>query len=454
MTTPATIVDLNLPTAVLIGRVNVGKSTLFNKLIEKNKALVSDIPGTTRTKNIGIVNWRGKNIRLIDTGGLNMSEEEDFDKDILKQTEDALKEADVIIFTVDIREGVLPQEKEIAKKIIRQKDKVIFVANKADSPKWETAAEETEWLKLGLGKPMGVSADSGLNLGDLLDEIFKRCQKLSVRPKKAKEIKPIRVSLIGRPNVGKSTLFNAIIGREEVIASDIAHTTRESYDLLTEYEKQPILFVDTAGIRRKAKVIGDLEEGGVKKSIQTVKNSDIILLILDAGEPISQQDKQLGGLLKENTKSVIIIVNKWDKAEGNEESFQKEVKERIYDSFPHLKFAPIVLLSAKTKHNVNKVFPQIMKAWQGRNTLVENDELENFLKEITRKHRPARGKFSAFPKIIGFKQVHAAPPIFEMTVKMKTSIHSSYLNYIKNKLREKYDFYATPIVIRIHKRKK
>lgn len=454
MATPAKIIDNELPVVALVGRVNVGKSTLFNKILEENKAIVSDTPGTTRTRNIGIANWRGKNFTLVDTGGLTFADNIELEDEIIKQTEIAIAEADLIVFVTDVQSGILPQERELSRRLISQKNKIIFVANKADSEYMRADVHNAEWLKLGFGQPFAVSAANGSNIGNLLDEIFKRLGKASKRPKKLKKMTPIKVALIGKPNVGKSSLFNDLIGKEEVIVSSIAHTTREPHDTLVEVDGKPINFVDTAGIRRKARVSGELEQAGIGKSLGMIKKADIVLLVLDASEPITSQDQQLAGLLRENTRSTIIVINKWDLAEENTDEFRNTIKERIYADFPHLDFAPIVFTSAKTKYKVHQIFPLIFRAWEERHTIVPEDELQDFIKNTTKEHRPSRGKGTRHPQIMGFRQLHNNPPLFEMLIKFKTSVHFSYVRYIENRLRERFGFFASPIVIKLTKLKR
>ena len=454
MPTPAKIIDQNLPTVALVGRVNVGKSTLFNRLTEKQTALVSDIPGTTRTRNIGLVKWRGKNFRLVDTGGLTFDTNVPLEKEIIVQTKIGIAEADLILFITDIQAGILPQEKELIKMLNNHRQQLIFVANKADSRQWYNSVHEHEFLKLGLGEPLAVSAANGANLGELLEMITKQLNKLPKRPKQIKELKPIKVALIGKPNVGKSTLFNSLIGKQEVVVSDRPHTTREPFDTLVKYEKQPILFVDTAAIRRKTKVSGKLEVQGISKSIQMITKADVVLLVVDTTEPISSQDQQLGGLLKEHSRSVIIIINKWDMAEANDDHFRNQVKELVYNFFPHLKFAPLLFISAKSQYRVQQIFPEIIKAYQARFTEITNNALDRFLQQLIKKHLPSRGKGVNFPEILSLKQLATDPPIFQITVKAKTSLNSSYVQFIKNELRIKFNFYATPIVVKIKKHKK
>jgi len=450
MATLAKITDLKIPTIALVGRVNAGKSTLFNKITETNDALVSEIPGTTRTRNINIATWRGKNFRIIDTGGLTFTEDIPLEDDIIKQTEIAIKEADLIIFVTDIQEGLLPQEKEIVK-LIAGKKPILFVANKADTNSWRTNVHEKEWLRLGLGEPIPVSAINGSGLGDLLDKIFTELNKLKIRPKKMKEVTPIRVAIIGKPNVGKSSLFNKLIGEESVIVNDMPHTTREPHDTLVEVDGKHLLFVDTAGIRRKTKVSGQLEREGIAKSIQAVYKADIILFVITASEPITDQDMQLGGLLREHAKSVIIVVNKWDLSADNSDAFRNDVKKTIYNHFPHLSYAPIVFVSAETQYRVHQIFPLIEQAWKERHIEIPEEELRQFMLRITKQHLPTRGIGVRHPKILALKQINITPPIFEIAVKAKTSVHISYAHYVENRLREQFGFFATPIVIKFKK---
>jgi len=456
MATPIKIIDTNLPTIALVGRVNVGKSTLFNKLIEKDHALVSNIAGTTRTRNTGVGVWRGKNFKVVDTGGLTFDENIPLEEEVIAQTKMGLKEADLILFIIDIQSGALPQEKELANFINKNfKNKpILFIGNKVDSTKWESNQYDPEITKLNMGDPILISAQNSRGVGDLLDIIYEKLKDVSKEPITLPDEKIVKISLIGKPNVGKSSLFNKLIGEDQVIVSDMPHTTREPFDTLVEYKEKPYVFVDTAGIRRKAKVSGELEKAGVSKSIKNVEKSDIILFVIDASEPISDQDKQLGGYLKEHSRSVIIVINKWDLVEDNSDNFRNEIKTKTYANFPHLSFAPIVFVSAKTGYRTHQIFPLVERAWNERNIIVPQDSLETFLDEISKKRLPSRGKGTRHPKLFRIKQINAGPPIFELSIKSRTSLHSSYLNYIKNCLRDQFSFYATPIVIKIDKVKK
>lgn len=450
-----------LPVIALVGRTNVGKSTLFNRLIEEDKAIVSDIPGTTRTNNVGIIRWRGKALKVIDTGGLTFESGVPLEADILKQSEKAMKLADIILFMVDGRAGLMPQERALAKRMRRIVVKpVVVVANKSDTERVERELMNGQFERLGLGEVFPIAAASGRRVGDLLDHVYEILQKSAKRPKKIteEETEPIRVSIIGKPNVGKSSLFNTLIGEEKVIVSPLPHTTREPHDTTvlfragkTTYE---IVFVDTAGIRRKAKVAGGLESVGIYKSLEAVNESDLVLLVLDRSEPISQQDRQLGGLLERHAKSVILLINKWDLSADNSESHRHEVEQMVRSYFPHLDFAPCLFVSGLTGYRVHQIFPLIIRAAHSRQTEIPARALEQFLKQTMRTHRPARGKGTRHPKILGLRQLATAPPVFEMWIKHNTSLHRSYVNFVERKLREQFDFFATPIVIKLTKLKR
>jgi GTPase len=466
MTKKSTQLKKSLPTVALVGRVNVGKSTLFNRLIESNKAIISNIPGTTRTNNEGLVIWRGEHIRLIDTGGLTFTDDVPFEEEILEQSLGAMKTADVILFVTDAQTGVLPQELELAKRLRKIKNKpVLLIANKCDSAKHERNLTDQEWFKLGLGDPFPLSATSGKNTGDLLDSI-RELTKEARKKAENEEYVPIHdsfaVSIIGKPNVGKSSLFNKIIGEEKVIVSDMAHTTREPHDTDIIYTQNAgeeshaynITFIDTAGIRRKSRVRGRLERESVFKSIDAVDNADIVLFVLDGTEPMSSQDMQLGGLLERHAKSVIILVNKWDLSDDNSDTKRQEVTKMIRSHFPHLDFAPIILVSGLTGYSVHKIFPELIHAWQARQVKIPVKALEHFLKSAMSVHAPSRGKGTRHPKLMGIRQIGDTPPVFEIFVKYRTSVHRSYLNYLENRLREQFDFYGVPIIIKLTKMKR
>ncbi len=456
MPVPVKQAALNLPTIALVGRVNVGKSTLFNRLIEENKAIVSDIPGTTRTSNEGDILWRGESIRIIDTGGLTFVEDVPFEQDIVTQTEKAFNAANLVILVTDARAGIQPQDRLLAKRLHQSRKPVLVVANKIDTTKLETSVSLDDWRALGFGDPFPISGASGRNLGDLLDRVWQELKTQKQHPKSKTEFdaEPMRVSIIGKPNVGKSSLFNKIIGEEKAIVSPIAHTTREPNDTLVIYEDQPIIFIDTAGIRRKAKVSGELETMGIGKSIETMRQSDIILLTIDGSESLSSQDMQLGGMIERHAKSVVILINKWDLADDNSDHKRHEVERMVYSYFPHLDFAPIIFVSGLTGYRTHQIFATLKHIWQARHLTIPDTALQHFLKIATYEHRPSRGKGTRHPELTAMRQIDTNPPVFELFVKYRTSIHSSYLHYLENKLREQFDFYGTPIILKLTKLKR
>ena len=382
---------------VIIGRANVGKSTLFNKLSEKRQAMVSDIPGTTRDLKYMKISWQGKEFELIDTGGFLAAQKkplkkltkkeqkkfkqqavDDIDRQVEQQARRALAQSNIVLFVVDAKEGLNPQDRQIANYLRKAKDKqVVLVINKCDNPK--IREQVAEFHKLGLGEPVLVSAANGSGTGDLLDLVT--CQMTKNKQFKTEKDEVIKVSILGKPNVGKSSLLNSLIGKDKVIVSDIPHTTREPNDTLISYQDNQILLVDTAGIRRKAKVARQsLEEAGVKMSIQSLKKSDLALLVLDLSQPISHQDLQLGKLIAESSVSVIMVANKYDLLKEKGENLVKEQTQAIYSNFPHLVWAPVVFTSAKTGWNVKKILKLILETKQQAELQLPQSALNRFLK--------------------------------------------------------------------------
>lgn len=457
MATPVEHPQQLLPTIAFVGRVNVGKSTLFNRFIEEHKAIVSDIPGTTRTRNFGVVLWRGEDIRLIDTGGLTFDDAVPLEEEIAQQTEIALQEANLIALVLDGKVGILPGDRTWAKRLRRAGKPVIVVVNKIDRAADATAAATARYESLGLGKPFFVSGRNGRNTGDVLDALFHQLTIQKMRPDTAPPeapSAPVRIALIGKPNVGKSSLFNKLIGEERVIVSPLPHTTREPHDMLVLYEQEPMLFVDTAGIRRKAAVSGELEKKGITKSIQAIADAQIVLLVIDGSVPIASQDLQLGGLIERKAKSVIILVNKWDLTDDVSDTKRHAVERMVLSHFPHLDFAPILFVSGKTGYRVHQIFPAITRAIAARRTEIPEETLRGFLKAATRAHRPSRGKGTRHPELTAMKQIDTNPPVFELFVKYRTSVHPSYIRYIERRLRDQFEFFATPIVIKLTKLKR
>lgn len=444
----------NLPQVAIVGRANVGKSTLFNRLIEKNKAIVSKIAGTTRDRNIDQVQWQGKEFILVDTGGLDIDKKQatEIETNIVKQAKLAIKQADLVLFLVDIKTGLLPTDKELAKDIIKSnwKTRTILVGNKADSPRLRQSYGEL--FKLGLGEPQMISANNGSGCGDLLDLIVDNLPKKKKVKTKVIDKPLIKATIVGRPNAGKSTLLNSILGEERVIVTDIAHTTREAHDVVFEYKDHDFILIDTAGLRKRGKVIpGSLEKKSVDKSLQAIKEADVVLFVTETQKNITSQDKKITQAILESSKSVIIIANKWDLIPDKDTNTINEYKRYYYNHFDYLWWAPIIFISAKEDQRTKKILDLVLEIKKARETKISSKQLEIFLKNKIKKHKPARGKGLKNPYIYKIEQTGINPPRFEIYVNDPAIIHFSYLRYLQNNLRNWFNIIGTPIQIETKK---
>lgn len=442
--------EKQLPTIAIVGRTNVGKSALFNRLTEKSKAMVSSIAGTTRTSNIATFLWRGITYRLIDTGGIDFDKKATYEKEIRVQIDKAIQEAQLVIFLVDLQSGIMPQEKLWAQELRKIKMPIIFVGNKADNPKIRLQVHEQEWRQLGLGEPLPISAVNGSGVGDLLDVVIDKLKPYIKPVKAAKQPakEATRVAIIGRPNVGKSSLFNALIGEERVIVSPVPFTTRESHDTLMLLDGEPFLFLDTAGLRRQSRIKpSGLEKMSARQTESGLRHTDLVLLVLDASEPFTGQDKHLSMLVKESQKGLIIIINKFDLFQDHGEEAEEKIRRDFAQTFPFLAYAPIVFVSAKTHWRVHKVFEMIRKVMVGRGQVIEESVLADLMKRLIHHRLPTKGKGVRHPRIYSLKQVDVSPPTFQVTIKQKTSLHESYLRFIENQLRMEFNLIGTPVVV-------
>ena len=436
-----------LPTAVLVGRANVGKSTLFNHLTETHKAMISKVAGTTRDRKEGAVAWRGRMFRLVDTGGLDFDRQQPFEEEIRRQTTIAMEMADVIVFVTDAKGGMLPQDLQIAKHLRRTKTPVLVVANKAEG-RHAIGVTDAAWFKTGLEAPRPVSAVRGNGLGDLLDELFTRFDLLGrSAPDRTEDAAVPRIAFIGEPNVGKSSIINAILGEERFITSPIAHTTREPNDTLVEANGHRYIIVDTAGIRRKSSVERGVERSGVLQTLNLLKHVDIAVLVLDAGKELDHQEKKLAGLIEEAGVGCVIVVNKWDVVKEKGVSTENERKAYVFGHLPFLTFAPLLTTSAKFGQRIPKLFPLFDKIMEERSREITENALDKFLRQMIMRHKPARGKGVAHPTIFRLKQTGTHPPAFELVIKGSRTdvLHPSYLRFMENRLREKFGFQGTPI---------
>ncbi|OIO16891.1 ribosome biogenesis GTPase Der [Candidatus Kuenenbacteria bacterium CG11_big_fil_rev_8_21_14_0_20_37_9] len=463
-------------TISIIGRANVGKSTLFNRLAGKKQAMISDIPGTTRDLKYTEIQWQGDQFELIDTGGFLAGQKplrdmtrrqekkfkgesvDDVDKQVEFQAKIALIKSKVVLFVVDAREGLNPQDRQIADYLRKTKNKkIILVVNKCDSPKIREMT--AEFYKLGLGNPLLVSAVNGSGTGDLLDEIIKKLDdsdlSSSVDPSR-----PINVIIIGKPNVGKSSLANSFAGEKKAIVSPVAQTTREPNDTLIEFEQKKIVITDTAGIRRKANVARQtLEELGVKMTISALKKSDIALLLLDISKNITKQDLILGRLLTKYSAGVIIVANKYDllKNQGEDnENLTKEYTQYIYRHFPHLSWSPIIFTSAKTGFNVQKILKLILVVEDRKQIKIPAGALNKFLKTIIQHQPPPKKQIGDSTRtklkrafITHLEQIDTRPPTFSCIIGSQEKLPEEYRKYIINNLRKKFGFHGVPIKLAV-----
>ena len=456
--------EKRMPTVVIFGRTNVGKSTLFNRLIEEKKAMVSDIPGTTRDSNARVMQWNGVAFELIDTGGImNPTVDVMFKKDKIKVAESVdeidskvqkqavvyLKAADLVLFVVDNQTGALPQDRKMITLLRKnlteeEKSKILLVANKADSLK--SMFDVNEFNRLGLGEPIAVSAVTGTGTGDLLDIVVKALKKRKVNKKADdKERETISVCFVGKPNVGKSSLLNSLLGYEKVIVSPIAHTTREPQNTEIIYNDKSITFVDTAGISRHGHR-GGLEKYGIDKSLEALWQADVALLVLDVSEELTHQDIKLTQEIIDRGKSMIIIANKWDLV-GERDT--KEYTQRIRSVLSFASWAPIQFISAKTGEKVKKIFDLVLEVNDIRHKEISDSQLSHFLSKIVKIHLPAKGKGINPPHIYEIKQISTNPPRFTVRIGPNDSLHFSYMRFIKNQLRERFGLDALPIKIKI-----
>ena len=425
------------PIVAIIGRQNVGKSTLLNRVAGQPVAIVEDFPGTTRDRVFADAVWNGVDFTLVDTGGLEPGDESAVNKEVRKQAEAAVSEADVIIFLTDAREGLMPGDQEIADMLRRSGKPVILAVNKIDNPKHQPAA--AEFYQVGLGDPLPVSAYHGRGVADMLDIVVEKLPPPEPEP----EVPAggIGVAIVGRPHVGKSLLLNRIIGQERSIVGETPGTTRDAIDYTLDFGGQNVILIDTAGIRRRGRVENGIEWYSVIRAMRAIDRADITLLVIDATEPITAQDTHIAGHVEKAGKGMILLVNKWDLVtEKNKTEYNQYIQSR-------LKFAPyvpILYISAKTGQGVNKIMPLVLQVSQERSMRIPNPEVNSLVKNAVASHNvPHSGK--KFLKVYSASQTATNPPTFTFLVNDAKLIHFSYKRFLENRLREIYSFKGTPI---------
>ncbi len=423
------------PVVALVGRPNVGKSTLFNRLIGSKVAIIEDIPGITRDRIYGTVNFNNYVFHLIDTGGIDLSKEK-FNDEIKVQAELAIDEADVIVFIVDGKEGLTSNDLEVKDMLIKSGKKVIVAINKIDS---KLAREHMyDFYELGFDSYINVSAEQNEGIYELLQMITDDFKEY-----KEEENNSIKFSIIGRPNVGKSSLVNAILNEDRVIVSPIAGTTRDAIDTPFVYNKENFIVIDTAGMRKKGKIYETVERYSLLRSMKAIDRSDVCVLVINAEEGIIEHDKHIAGYAIEAGKALVIVVNKWDTIEDKDKEMKK-FEQSIRNNFQFMPYVPIVYLSALTKKRIHTLMPQIIKVYNNGQKVIATNLLNNVIRDAYELNLPPSYKGKRL-KIYFCNQVSVAPPTFNIQVNNKGLVHFSYERYLENKIRESFDFEGTPI---------
>ncbi len=426
------------PIVAIVGRPNVGKSTLFNKLVGERRAIVDEAPGTTRDRIYGTVEWNGIPFTLVDTGGLEFEEIDEVGQGILSQAEEAIDRADVILFVVDAREGPSAVDYDVADLLRRTDKPVILVANKADNP--ERTFGAVEFYQLGMGEPITVSAIHGYGTGDLLDEVVRDFSKGA---EEVEEAADVRLAIVGRPNVGKSSLVNALAGETRVMVSQIPGTTRDAIDTLIRYKDKSILLVDTAGIRRRGRIERGIEKYSVLRAVSAVERSDVAALVIDAEEGVTAQDAHVASYVLDAAKGMMLVANKWDLVTKGPTT-TTEYTRRIRLAFRFMDYVPLLFTSALTKQRVTKILDMALTIAEERKKRIPTSTINSAMQEAFVHHPPpaARGKPL---KLLYVTQAGVEPPTFVFFVNDPKIVHFSYMRYLENEIRARFGFEGTPI---------
>lgn len=430
---------MSKPIVAIVGRPNVGKSTLFNRIAGERISIVEDTPGVTRDRIYAECEWLDKQFTLIDTGGLEPDSDDMMLKHMYSQAEIAIESADVILFVTDVRTGVTDTDMQVANILRKAQKPVVLAVNKVDDLA-KYSMDVYEFYSLGLGEPMGVSAGQMLGIGDLLDEVAKHFPDNEVEENSDDVIK---VAIIGKPNVGKSSLINRILGEERVIVSDVAGTTRDAIDSPYEYNGQKYVFIDTAGMRKKAKIKESIERFSIIRAVAAVERADVCILMINATEGISDQDTKIAGIAHEAGKAVIIVVNKWDLIEKDNHTMNNFIKD-IDKELKYMPYAPKIFISALTGQRVSKLFDMIKVVNENNSLRVSTGVLNDVLIEAMAMNQPPAEKGRPL-RIYYMTQVSVKPPTFVLFVNDTELLHFSYKRYIENQLREAFGFTGTPI---------
>ena len=427
----------------IVGRANVGKSTIFNRIVGQRISIVEDTPGVTRDRIYADASWLTRDFKIIDTGGIEL-ENASFTEQIKMQAEIAIEEADIILFVVNGREGVTKEDLFVARLLQKSRKPIVLAVNKIDDQKFKDNIYD--FYSLGIGDPIAVSGSHGIGIGDVLDEIIH--QLPAVDEKKEDDV--IRFSVIGRPNVGKSSLTNAILGEERVIVSDIEGTTRDAIDTPFEKDGQKYCVVDTAGMRKKGKIYENVEKYSVLRALSAVEKSDVVLMVIDGNQGIIEQDKHVAGYAHEAGKAVILVVNKWDLIEKDSKTMKK-MESQNREQFKYLDYAPIIFVSAKDKKRVHLLLPMIQEVYANSQKRVATSVLNDVLIDAQTMN-PTTTFNGGRLKIYYANQVSVCPPTFVLFTNDPQYLHFSYKRYLENRLRDAFGFEGTPIHILCRKR--
>ncbi|HHZ03469.1 MAG TPA: ribosome biogenesis GTPase Der [Tissierellia bacterium] len=429
----------------IVGRPNVGKSTLFNRIAGKRISITEDTPGVTRDRIYAECEWLDNHFTLIDTGGIEPDTTDTIFAQMRVQAEIAIDMADVVLFMVDGKEGIVPADMEVAQILRKAKKEIVLVVNKMD--RFVDEDNIYEFYNLGLGDPIPISSSEALGIGDLLDVVVSRFKKTMDT---SEEEDRIKIAVIGKPNAGKSSIINRIVGEERVIVSDIPGTTRDAIDTKFENDGKKYTLIDTAGIRKKSKVTEAVEKYSVLRAFTAVERADICILVIDAKKGITEQDIRIAGYSHENNKGLIIVINKWDLIEKDNKTF-KEYTENIREKLAYAPYAPIITVSALTGQRVNKILELVDEIYSYRNLRVSTGVINDILTEAVLMNPPATVKGKRL-KIFYGTQVAVNPPKFLIFVNDKEMVHFSYERYLENKIRESFEYKGTPIIIEFRNR--
>ncbi len=435
------------PKVAIVGRPNVGKSTLFNRLTGGRTAIVEDTPGITRDRIYKDAEWCGKEFTLIDTGGIEPKTDDIILSQMKRQADIAIEQADVIIFMVDLKTSLTASDMDVAALLQKSGKPVVLACNKADTP-GEPPMEFYEFYNLGIGEPFAISSTHGMGLGELLDEV---CSYFPRFEETLEEEDTIKIAVAGKPNAGKSSLVNHILGEERVIVSSIPGTTRDAIDSYFEKDGQKYTIIDTAGMRKRGKIDDNVERYSVARSLDSIEKSDVCVLMIDASEGISEQDSKIAGYAHDKGRASIIAVNKWDLIEKDTNTIE-EFKKKVYEELPFMTYAPQIYISVKTGQRTEKLLDMVKFVHEKHSTHISTGALNDIINEAINKNQAPSDKGKRL-KIYYATQASSAPPTFVLFVNDKELMHFSYLRYIENQIRSIFDLTGTPVKFIIRERK-